>query len=684
MKANETKVEDFLSASKTCFVIPVYQRNYDWCAYQCKQFLDDILKVGSDQNTRAHFIGSLVYIHDDIYVAGKIKELNIIDGQQRITTLALIYLSLYWFAQENQQEGLAEEIIETYLINKFAPVENSLKLKLTDNNEAALKFLLDSPKTEEFVGFSRIIENFNYFKRRVCEENFQFILDGLNKLIIVEISLNKSQDDPQRIFESLNSTGLELSQADLIRNYILMSLDAHGQKQIYQKYWQKIENLARDEMTHVSRVSDYIRDYLTMQNKKIPNKGKVYLEFKEIYHFSNIDQVEAELKKVKQFAFYYNKLANPMKESDQAIQKQLQYIQCLEINVAFPFLMRVYDDYAQNLIDKETFIHVLELVQAYVWRRFLVGLPTNALNKTFMSLYDKLDKENYLFSVQKAFLQKAGNQRFPKDKEVADVLKLKDMYNIKQKNRLYFFERIENFQNTEQVLVHGNSKITIEHIFPQNPEPRWRTDLELKEYNLIKEKYLHTLANLTLSGNNAKLSNKAFQQKRDLADVGYKDSRLWLNQYLAGLDRWGMDEMKQRYLLLCKRVLKIWAYPRIKMQAYTEVEEINIFEADDPKHKKLEYIVFLDQKIPVHQVAKLYVIIFEKLFAARPEIFFSSDLGERLGLSKNPQDIRQAKPISDSYFIEANFNNTTKFELIKYGLTLFEWEDELLIKYASE
>ena len=656
MKANETKVEIFLSLNKTQFVIPVYQRNYDWSTGQCKQLLDDILEVGTSKKMNAHFIGSIVYVHDDVYTASRIKELTVIDGQQRLTTLTLVYLVLHRLAKELKNEGLVNEISETYLINKFSPEEEKLKLKPTENNDKALKYLLRSDDNEDFPDFSKLVDNFNYFKGRVTEENYQSVLEGLSKLMFVEISLDRGKDDPQRIFESLNSTGLELSQADLIRNYILMGLNRRDQNKIYQDYWEVIEKFAKDETSNDSRVSDYIRDYLTLENKKIPNKGKVYLEFKAKYPTTSIDELEDNLAGIKGLednlagikglVKHYNKLINPKNEADQEIRLQLEYINRLEINVAFPFLMKVYDDYVSAVIDKSTFLKVLDLIQSFTWRRFILGLPTNALNKIFMSLYDKVEPANYLHSLQKSLLQRPGAQRFPNTAEVIEALKVKDVYNIKSKNRIYLLERLENFENIERVAIEGNSDITIEHIFPQNPDPKWKIDLGNDEYNFIKENYLNTIGNLTLSGNNGKLGNKPFKDKRNLDRAGYKDSRLWMNKYLSNLEKWDKTEIEKRFDLIAERFLKIWKYPQIEIETNGDNGELNIFEADDPKYKKLEYAIFFDQKIEVNQVAKLYVKVFKHLFELQPETFFTSDLGESISLTKNPTEkgLRQASP----------------------------------------
>lgn len=686
MKANETKVEDFLSSNKTQFVIPVYQRNYDWTTGQCKQLLDDIIEVGISKKMNAHFIGSIVYVHDDVYTASRIKELTIIDGQQRLTSLTLVYLVLHRLAKDLKNDGLVNEISETYLINKFSPEEEKLKLRPTDNNDRALKYLLRSDANEEYSDFSKLIDNFNYFKGRITEDNYQTVLKGLSKLMFVEVSLDREKDDPQRIFESLNSTGLELAQADLIRNYILMGLNRRDQNKIYQNYWEVIEKLAKDETLNVSRVSDFIRDYLTLENKNIPNKGKVYLEFKAKYPTSTLEELEANLSGLKSLVKHYNKLINPKNESDKEIRLQLEYINRLEINVAYPFLMKVYDDYFNSIIDKEIFLAVLDLVQSFTWRRFILGLPTNALNKIFMSLYDKVEHSNYLFSIQKSLLQRTGVQRFPKNAEVIDALKVKDVYNIKSKNRTYLLERLENFENREPVLIDGNQDITIEHIFPQNPDPKWKIALGNDEFNFIRENYLNTIGNLTLSGNNGKLGNKSFLDKRDLQEAGYKDSRLWLNKYLTILDKWDKTEIERRFDLIAERVLRIWAIPNISIEERTDSNEENIFDAEDPTFKKLEYAVFFDNKIEVNQVAKLYIEVFKQLFDLQPETFFTTEIGTKIGLTKDPEQNKTRSPakLNDSYFIEAGYSNKDKFDRIKQALTIFDFEDELAIKYAEE
>ncbi len=689
MTANETKIEEFLSSNKTHFVIPVYQRNYDWTTAQCKQLLEDILEVGNNEKKTSHFIGSIVYIHDGIYTSARIKELTIIDGQQRITTITLIYLALYQLAKKLEDASLENEIYETYLINKFVSDSEKIKLRPTSNNEEALKYLLRNHQDEEFNGFARFIDNYNYFKKKIIEENFEVVQKGLSKLMFVEVSLERGNDDPQRIFESLNSTGLELTQADLIRNYILMDLEPKYQNMIYEDYWKVIEQYANDDASNKSLVSDFIRDYLTVENNKIPNKSNVYNEFKEKYPKSEVDELKIVLNKIISLARHYKKLINPKNESDSEIRKQLEYINRLEINVAYPFLIRVYEDYINQVIDKQVFVKILELIQTYTWRRFIVGLPTNSLNKIFINLYSKVDKDNYLFSIQKSLLQRIGVQRFPRNEELISSLESRDIYNINPKNKHYLLERLENYQNNEVVKIEGNPTITIEHIFPQNPDPNWELELGTDEFNFIKSNYLNTIGNLTLSGNNGALGNKTFLEKQkmniDGKEQGYFYSRLWLNRDLKTLQLWNKTTIEERTKKIIERFLKIWEIPNIKLDDVVLKEEVNIFDAGDPKGKKLDYALFLDQKLEIRQISKLYQIVISQLFDSEPQRFFTSDLAEKLSLTKFPNEANLLSPmaINDTYYIESNLDSKGKFERIKQVLTTFGLEDDLLIKYAD-
>jgi len=683
MKANELPIINFLQAPDVQFVIPVYQRNYDWTNNECKELLNDIIVVEStDRGT--HFIGSIVFIHEGAYSTSEVKELVIIDGQQRLTTINVLYVALYRFAKENSMQQEADMVYNKFLVNQYVQQETSkLKLKQTDTNSLAFKAIMNGAENE-FGHFSNVIENFKFFKLAITNDSFNTILNGLKRLIFVEISLERGNDDPQRIFESLNSTGLDLSQSDLIRNYILMDLDPKNQQKVFNQIWNPIEENARDLTKQKSLVSSYIRDYLTLRNKKIPNKSKVYQEFKKLYTKKG-EKYHQELENIKSLSSHYKKFINPSTVKEHNIRRELEYISRLEINVAFPFLLQVFEDAENGMITNEELIKVLKLIQTYAWRRFVVGLPTNALNKIFMTLYSEVDTGEYYESISLSLLKKRGSAKFPTDEDLKTALKDKDLYNIQPKNRNYMFELLENFNNREHVDT-ANENITIEHIFPQNPNDEWSEDITPNDYFQFKEKYLNTIANLTLSGNNGALSNKGFFTKRtmniDGGEQGYNFSRLWLNDYLKSINGWDINKYNERFDLIFNRFLKIWEYPDIEVPFYDDSEEQNIFNAESPTHKKLEYFIFENDKIEERDIADMYYLVIKKLFEKNSQLLLDNQ--DILKITHKKEDFRAYGEILNGYYIEYNIDSKTKFSVLKKLLSLFNLEDELIIKYENK
>lgn len=683
MKANELQINYFLQAPNVQYVIPVYQRNYDWTNTECKELLNDIISVEiEDRGT--HFIGSIVFVHEGTYSTSEVKELVIIDGQQRLTTINILYVALYRFAKENNKPQDAERLYNMFLTNQYVQNEESkLKLKQNDANSLAFKAIMLGTENG-YSTFSNVTENFNYFRGSINDDNFKTILSGLNRLIFVEISLERDKDDPQRIFESLNSTGLDLSQSDLIRNFILMDLPPKEQNKIFETIWNPIEENAKDLVKQNSLVSDYIRDYLTLRNKKIPNKNKVYFEFKSLYSNKKDENYLQELEKIKSLSTHYKKFINPNIVFDSNIRKELEYINRLEINVAYPFLLQVFEDTENGLLEKAELIKILKLIQSYAWRRFIVGFPTNALNKIFMSLYSEVDTEQYYDSIALALVKKRGNGKFPTNEDLKTALKDKDLYNTQPKNRNYLFEMLENHNNREFVDT-SNERITIEHIFPRNPNEDWSNDLSSEDYFLFKEKYLNTIGNLTLSGNNGALSNKSFIDKKEMNvdgnEQGYKFSRLWLNSYLNLLDNWDVSKYDERLNIIYERFLKIWEYPNIDFAEVDDSEEQNIFDAENPTFKKLEYFIFENTKIEEDTIAQMYFYIIGKLYENNSQLLLSNQTV--LKITRNNNDFRIPQEVINGWYIESNIDNNTKFNILKKLLSLFEMEDDLSIKYSS-
>ncbi|MGK0366608.1 MAG: hypothetical protein ACI85O_003683 [Saprospiraceae bacterium] len=681
MIANQLPINNFLQAPNVQFVIPIYQRNYDWTTNECKQLINDIISV-EKEDRGTHFIGSIVFIHEGAFIVSEVKELVIIDGQQRLTTINILYVALYRYAKENNLKE-TEMIYNMFLVNQYVENELSkLKLKQTDTNSRAFKAIMNGTENQ-FETYSNVTENFRYFKNFITEDNFQYILNGLKRLIFVQISLDRGKDDPQRIFESLNSTGLDLSQSDLIRNFILMDLAPKQQNKIFESIWNPIEENARDLVKQKSLVSEYIRHYLTLKTKKIPNKGKVYLEFKKLYGDKSDDAFHQELENIKALSVHYKKFVNPDTVSDTAIKKELKYIARLEINVVYPFLLQVFEDAENKVIDKDTLLQILRLIQSYTWRRFVVGLPTSALNKIFMSLYSEVDVEDYYDSIALALVKKKGSGRFPSDSDVKTALKDKDLYNINAKNRNYMFELLEN-HNSKEYVDTANENITIEHIFPQTPSDEWKNTLPTEEIFTFNEKLVNTIANLTLSGNNSALSNKSFSEKKVMnvngGEQGYKYSRLWLNRYLSEIEEWNIEKYDERLELINERFLSIWSYPSVEIPSDESAVEQNIFDAEKPTHKKLEYFLFENTKVEQSAISQMYFYVIGKLFEKNAPLLLNSN--SIIKITKEANDFRTPQELINGYFIEANIDSNSKFKIIKRLLVLYELEEELMIKYA--
>lgn len=682
MFATHSNLDKLIKQPDTQFVIPVYQRNYDWTEKHCKVLLNDIMEAG--KNKKEHFIGSIVYVTDN-KPATSVKELIVVDGQQRLTTITLIYLRLYKLLDEIGNQSLKDKIHEQYLINKFASTpDKKIKLKPTANNDKALKHIYDNVKIS-INEKSNVIDNYIFFEKNITQNNYKNVLEGLANLIFVDMALDRNIDDPQRIFESLNSTGLDLSQGDLIRNYILMKLNSKEQEEIYEKYWEYIEKDAKDESINKDMVSDFIRDFMTSEYNKIPNKNRVYEEFKQKYSIDDLNEIKNYLGVLKEYASYYNKLLNPKKENDKDISLKLDNIKSLEVNVSYPFFLKIYKDYNDKIIDKEKFIYIIDLIESFVFRRFICEVPTNAMNKIFMTLYRQIDKDNYVKSLEEYLCKLGSAQRFPKDDEVISKLKEKNIYeSINQKRKMYLFEKLEQGLG-KAVIDFSKTPYTIEHIFPQKPVKEWKKELNQKDYDIMQEK-LHTIANLTISANNGELGNKTFKEKQDMnvnnGEQGYIYSKLWLNEYLKQIEEWKPKNIEERFDKIKERFLKVWKYPNVIIT--NDNVEVDIFEADDPTGKKLEYIKFNGEEYKdITDVSKLFSFILKYYYSEKEELFFTDEIQKVIKITTNKKELVSDYPIqlSDIYYAENTYSSDKKFDLIKKLIDIFDREDELLIKY---
>ncbi len=570
MKAGETTLLKFLNATRQ-FVIPVYQRTYSWKRHQCLQLWEDILRIGSDAKNQGHFIGSVVYIQKGLYQTSAVPELLVIDGQQRLTTLSLLISALAKVIEEKDLDiGISSKKLQNYyLFNSEEEGDLYHKLLLTQGDKETLKRLVkDLPLPEK--PSPRVYDNYRFFYEKMISENYDLekIYAGLQKLIVVDISLDRTHDNPQLIFESLNSTGLDLSQADLIRNYVLMGLELKEQNRLYEDYWRPMELRFGHDSLYL--FDSFMRDYLTLKTGEIPKVNQVYDEFKKFVKQQMSGTVEELLKEIHTYAGYYVSFAL-LKEEDTELLEVFKDIKTLRVEVSFPLILETYVDYKTGLLLKEEFIQILRLIESYVFRRAICGIPTNSLNKTFQTFTRGIDKSDYLDSVKAAFITKTTYRRFPTDNELVQELEVRDVYNFRSK--AYLLNKLENRNRKERVNI---GEYTIEHIMPQNKNlsEDWKRSLG-ENWEVIHEKFLHTLGNLTLTGYNSELSDRSFIEKRDMQG-GFKESPIRLNQGLATKEVWNGEEIAKRTEKLAKEVAETWMFPNLsdeKLTRLTQKEE---------------------------------------------------------------------------------------------------------------
>lgn len=566
LQAGETTLNKLLNTSRQ-FIVPIFQRNYSWQKSQYEQLWFDILRASKFKEKQNHFIGSIVYI-DMGTPAGRPQQLLLIDGQQRLTTISILLCAIKDYVQKFN--------LETKLIN-LAKIKNQFLYNSDEIDEDRYKLLLNVQDKETYIKLidntiftvnkpaANIIKCYEFFYERIedfIKQDGQIdeIYAGIFKLSLVSISLDKDSDNPQMIFESMNSTGKDLSQTDLLRNYLLMDLTPEKQTRLYKTYWKPMEELFGEDIykNDVNKFDYFIRDFLTLKSDTgyICKINNVYENFKRYYLDNNCEKF-AVLKDLFTYAKYYACI-DLLQEKDDELKLYWQEFKKLDSHVVYPFLLKLYDDYSRQILIKEDFKKILQVVISYLWRRAICEIPTNSLSKTFATLYQAVDKEDYVNSIIKAFVFKSIYKRFPSDYEVREKLQTKDIYHFRL--RKYLLEALENYYHKEPIDL-NTANYTIEHIMPQNIEHNlsWQQMLG-EDWQEVHSLYLHSLGNLTITGYNAEMSNKSFGEKVN-GESGFKHSHLKLNESIAQCDVWNKKSIQRRTNILTDIILKIWKYP---------------------------------------------------------------------------------------------------------------------------
>ncbi len=593
MEGKATRITKFLEGSDKRFIIPVYQRNYSWKLENCRQLYNDLIQLAHTGRS-THFFGSLVSVY-----SGRSEEFLIIDGQQRVTTVSLLLLAIHNILKEGklvaENQSLTDKICNEYLVDKYAPSEKRIKLKASNKDLDAFERLFD----EEPSGYEKssdITINYQYFYDRILKEEVTIdaLYEAIGKLEVINIIVCEN-DNPQLIFESLNSTGVDLTEGDKIRNFVLMGQKPSDQEIFYKKYWRKIEDCTGGDSKNSNGLSLFIRDYLSVMLQQTPSMDKIYPVFKQYFSMKDCS-VEDLLKELLEYARFYKTLTRSQFE-DEIVKASLFRLNYLETTVSRPFFLQVLKLHKQGLLTVEELRKIFLLVEDYLFRRNICDAPTNSLNKIFLTLNREIYRfdgtyDNYIEKMKFALISKRESGRFPEDEEFLTALSEKQVYLMRGRYKNYLFERFENFGTEETKDVYTlieNGKYSIEHIMPQTLTPAWRTALG-EGYGEIHSVWKHRLANLTLTAYNSNYSNKPFVDKRD-CEQGFKNSGLRMNQMIAHKEKWTLDELVERNSLMVSKALKIWSYP---------------FTQYKPEERQLDFVTLDDEDVVLtgRQIAK--------------------------------------------------------------------------------
>lgn len=687
MKGSELRLIEYMEGSKKRFIIPVYQRNYDWKIENCKQLYDDLIQVIKN-NSKTHFFGSIVSVYEP---SGRNTEFLIIDGQQRLTTMSLLFLALYNLLEEkiiiSEDESLKDQIYEDFLVDKYQPQEKRMKLKPIKNDQKAFSKLFNSK--DDYIKDSNLTINYSYFYERIQKQEITIdeLFDAICRLEIINITLN-NEDNPQLIFESLNSTGLDLSEGDKIRNYILMGLPKQKQDEYYEKYWNCIEKCTKYD------VSSFIRDYLSVKQLVIPSQKKVYINFKKYVEDSSLKIIEI-LEDLLSYAKRYNILLCG-KTSSKELNSCINRLNRLETTVTRPFFLEVLRLYDENQINLNEVAEAFSITESYLFRRTICDLPTNALNKIFLLLnreimrYDGTDS-NYIEKLKFALLSKKDRARFPNDDDFSLMFTEKPIYQMNSKNKIYILERLENFGTLEDKDIYRHydeGEYSIEHIMPQHLTPAWIKELG-DSYEEIHDTWLHRIANLTLTAYNSKYSNSTFVEKKTMKN-GFEDSGIRLNTYVSKKDKWTLAELRDRNDYLLKRALDIWAFPSTNYKP--QEKQLDSYTLDDEASflsgRQIAKFVYKETEQPVVSWVEMYTKVLRALYLEDKTIIAKIALstGDDLSIlfSTNKRIFKKCDEIGDNVYVQTNTNTQSKLSVLNRLYKLYGMDPTDLVFYLRD
>ena len=570
MKAIDTELTKFLGAEAQYYV-PIYQRKYSWKKDNCLKLIDDILKVAKDNERPCHFIGSVIYLaKQDAMHASAVKEYLVIDGQQRLTTISIVLLALGDYTRAkivddvdyNKATTSLEKLSRRYLTNEDETGDTYYKVRLNEEDFYAWKKLLENRTKPDDIKRSKIFENYGIIYKALCDSNVepQLVYDGIKKLRLVDICL-VPEDNAQLVFETVNSTGLPLSTADKIRNFLLMTVEPSKQTKLYLEYWHPMEKALGMESGESSQFESFFNYYMTsvLQRQLV---GDYYDVFKNYYYENKADGTEGIVKQIHQYSKYYTEW-NTASDKGTRIQRALFKVRKTGQFKITPAILKLLSDRNDGFIADDDVVEILTIMESYWMRRAICALPTNTAGPVCISMLKSLNATNQLKSFKANLFSLTWAQRMPSDTEIKDTLKTLKIYSLSSSRTKTILDKLENNRRKEYV---PTSEYTIEHIMPQTLSDDWKSDLGA-DANRIHETYVHTIGNLTLTGYNSEYQNKRFSDKVDCTDkvgnaIGYRHTPIRISSYLTTVSKWGEDEILTRAEMLSDELITIWKYPK--------------------------------------------------------------------------------------------------------------------------
>ncbi len=572
-----------LMEERSQYVIPIYQRAYSWTKKNWQRIFDDFLTIGEKEDTEAqHYLGSIVYYVERPRRHASPGIYHLIDGQQRLTTIITLVLSLYNFfkATRRYDSEVIEKMIEEFLFNRISTEEDKRKLILSKRDDVVFNKLIKNLNLSEQDKKKELYQCYQFFVNEIKEENVDWLYRGLYRLSLVAIELEQNIDDPQLVFETINSTGQLLTDAEKIKNWLFMWLPKNEQKKIHEKIWEPMEEEFGDKFNE--DFSLFVWRYLILKNGR-GKKRRVYEDFKE--HTIRVADIAGKIKLIKEiqvFSQYYLNIALG-KEQDRDLHKAFQC--CLDIKIpqAYPLFLGLYDDYQKEIINRSEFLLILDYIESFIIRKVLFTGRKEGFNQVFASLYSKINKNRYIISFKSEITKLSGKNKFRNNDQFLEDF---TSNHIIQDVRNYILRRMEEEldRNRERLIP---PRLTVEHIMPQEIENSndWK-EMIGEDWERIHNKYLNTIGNLTLTGYNSEYGNRSFQYKKEHQN-GFNHSPLRLNDFLKIIDYWNVDTITKRAEILSQTAKNIWKYPHIDNQEATELslnEKDSTLSASQKKH----------------------------------------------------------------------------------------------------